>query len=76
MVCLGPSEVNLGVGLSGACFGDCCIFQSINTQYMTNPNHCLPCQNGIWVKFSISGLKMVVISGLEKIFFHAGAIFY
>ena len=31
-------------------------------------DHCFPGQNGVWVKINIFGLKMIVKSGLEKIF--------
>ena len=50
-----------------------------DTQYMTNPTIVYPVKMENGWNFSISGLKMMVKSGLEKIFLkflHAQAIFY
>ena len=52
---------------------------TINTQYMTIPTIVSPVKMEYGWNFSISGLKMMVKSGLEKIFLkfiHAPAIFY
>ena len=51
----------------------------INTQNMTNPTIVSPVKMEYGWNFSISGLKMMVKSGLEKIFLkflHALTIFY
>ena len=40
----------------------------LNTQYMTNPTTVYPFKMEYGQKFSISGLKMMVKSGLEKHF--------
>ena len=51
----------------------------INTQYVTNPTIVYPVKMEYGWNFSISGLKMMVKSGLQKIFLkflHSQAIFY
>ena len=51
----------------------------INTQYMTNPTIVYLIKMEYGWDFSISGLKIIVKIGLEKLFlkfFHAQAIFY
>ena len=56
----------------------CCI-KVINTQYMTNPTIAYPVKMEYGSNFSISGRKIMVKSGLERIFlkfFHEKAIFY
>ena len=52
---------------------------SFNTQYMTNPTIAFPVKMEYERNFSISGLKIMVKSGLETIFLkflHAQATFY
>ena len=52
---------------------------NLNTQNMKNPTIVSPVKMEYVWNFSISGLKMMVKSGLEKIFFkflHALPIFY
>ena len=54
-------------------------YQQINTQYMANPTIVSRVKMEYGWNFSISGLKMMVKSGLEKIFLkflHVFAIFY
>ena len=51
----------------------------LNTQYMTYPTIVSPVKMEYGWNFSISGLKMMVKSGLEKIFLkflHSLTIFY
>ena len=56
-----------------------CVQDVCNTQNMTNPTIVSPVKMEYGWNFSISGLKMMVKSGLEKIFLkflHALTIFY
>ena len=41
-------------------------------------DHCFPGQNGMWVNFRSTSLKMMVKSGLEELFlkFHYGLAIY
>ena len=55
------------------------LFQSLNTQYMTNSTLVSPVKMEYVTKNNIFGLKMMMKSGLEKIilkFLHAQTIFY
>ena len=55
------------------------ISKKLNTQNMTNPTIVSPVKMEYGWYFTISGLKMMVKSGLEKIFLkflHAEAIFF